>query len=104
MAKKIFHPEIADEVATAFVHATDARWSFPRVQIQNQDDEPLVLVSVDAHPSDAKAIEPPVRKSIVHALNKVMPAHPDHKFGLWMVVFFSDGKMYETVHPSEFQD
>lgn len=104
MAKNIFHPEIAEEVATAFVHATAARWSFPRVQIQGQDEEPLVLVSVDTPSSDPKAIELPMRKSIAHALNKVMPVHPDHKFGLWMVVFFSDGKMYETVHPSEFQD
>ncbi|AYQ26885.1 MULTISPECIES: hypothetical protein [unclassified Polaromonas] len=104
MVKNIFPPEIADEVATAFVHATGARWSFPRVQIQDQDEEPLVLVSVDTEPSEAQTLELPVRKSIAQALNKVMPTHPDHKFGLWMVVFFSDGKMYETVHPSEFQD
>ncbi len=102
MAKNILHPEIAEQVAAAFVHATSARWSFPRVQIQDQ--EPLVLVSVEAEPEDAKGIELPVRKSIAHALNKVMPAHPDHKFGLWMVVFLSEGKMYETLHPSEFQD
>ena len=102
MTKNILHPEIAEQVATAFVHATAARWSFPRVQIQ--DREPLVLVSVEAESADANGIELPMRKSIAQALNKVMPAHPDHKFGLWMVVFLNDGKMYETVHPSEFQE
>jgi hypothetical protein len=102
MTKNILHPDIAEQVAAAFVHATAARWSFPRVQIQ--DREPLVLVSVEAQPFDAKTIEPPLRKSIAHALNKVIPEHPDHKFGLWMVVFLNEGKMYETVHPSEFQD
>ncbi|SFV03133.1 hypothetical protein SAMN05216350_1162 [Polaromonas sp. YR568] len=102
MTKTILHPNIAEQVATAFVHATAARWSFPRVQIQDQ--EPLVLISVETEPAEAKGIEPPLRKSIAQALNKVMPEHPDHKFGLWMVVFLNEGKMYETVHPSEFQD
>lgn len=102
MTKNILHPDIAEQVAAAFVHATAARWSFPRVQIQ--DREPLVLVSVETQPEDAKGIALPLRKSIAQALNKVMPMHPDHKFGLWMVVFLNEGKMFETVHPSEFQE
>lgn len=102
MTKNILQPDIAEQVTTAFVHATAARWSFPRVQVQ--DREPLVLVSVDTLPGDADVIEPPLKKSITQALNKVIPEHPDHKFGLWMVVFLNEGRMYETLHPSEFQD
>lgn len=97
-----FHPQIAEDVAIAFVHATASRWSFPRVQIQER--VPIVLVCVDTHPSDKQGIEASIRESIAHALNKVVPAHPDHKFGLWMVLFLSGGKIYEALHPSEFHD
>jgi hypothetical protein len=58
-----FHPEVAEKVATAFVKATAARWSFPRVDMQDRGT--FMLISVDA--------------------------------------LTPDGKMYETVHPSEFQ-
>ena len=96
-----FHPEVAEKVATAFVKATAARWSFPRVDMQDRGT--FMLISVDALTPDAQEIELPVKKSIAHALNEVIPTHPSQKFGNWMVVFFRDGKMYETVHPSEFQ-
>lgn len=62
-----------------------------------------MLISVDALTPEAQEIELPVKKSIAEALNEVIPTHPSQKFGNWMVVFFRDGKMYETVHPSEFQ-
>ncbi|CAN7495919.1 hypothetical protein [Polaromonas sp. LjRoot131] len=96
-----FHPEVAEKVATAFVKATAARWSFPRVDMQDRGT--FMLISVDALTPDAQEIELPVKKSIAQALNEVIPTHPSQKFGNWMVVFFRDGKMYETVHPSEFQ-
>ena len=99
MTLPTFHPRIAEDVATAFVHATGARWSFPRVEIQER--VPLLLVCVDTQLSDGLAIEPSLKASITHALNKAVPTHPEHKFGLWMVLFLRGGKVYEVLHPSE---
>jgi hypothetical protein len=96
-----FHPEVAEQVATAFVKATAARWSFPRVDLQ--DKGTFMLISVEALAPDAQEVEMPLKKSIAQALSEVIPTHPSQKFGNWMVVFFHEGKMFETVHPSEFQ-
>jgi hypothetical protein len=95
-----FHPEVAEKVATAFVKATGARWSFPRVDMQ--DKGTFMLISVDAISPEVQEVALPVKESITLALNEVIPSHPSQKFGNWMVVFFHEGKMYETVHPSEF--
>jgi hypothetical protein len=94
-----FHPQIAEDVVAAFVHATAARWSVPRVEIQER--VPIVLVYVETHSSGKQAIEPLLRETITHVLNKVVPTHPEHPFGLWMVLFLSSGKVYEVLHPSE---
>jgi hypothetical protein len=96
-----FHPEVAEQVATAFVKATAARWSFPRVDLQDRGT--FMLISVDAMAPDVREVEMPLKKSIAQALSEVIPTHPTQKFGNWMVVFFHEGKMFETVHPSEFQ-
>ncbi|MEP6770484.1 MAG: hypothetical protein ABI893_01720 [Polaromonas sp.] len=101
MSNQAFPPEAAEKVTTAFVHATGARWSFPRVDIQDRGT--FMLISVDALSPEVKEIELPVKKSIANALNQVIPAHASQKFGNWIVVFFRDGKMFETVHPSEFE-
>jgi hypothetical protein len=101
MTAPTFSPEAADKVTTAFVHATGARWSFPRVEVQDRGT--FMLISVDSLTPEIQEIELPVKKSIAQALNQVIPAHPTQRFGNWMVVFFRDGKMFETVHPSEFE-
>lgn len=100
MTVPAFHPEVAEKVATAFVKATGARWSFPRVDMQ--DKGTFMLISVDAVSPEVREVALPVKESITLALNEVIPSHPSQKFGNWMVVFFHEGKMYETVHPSEF--
>ena len=102
MAIPTFHPQTAEDVVAAFVHATAGRWSVPRVEIQER--VPIVLVSVETHSADTQGIELSLRQSIAQALNKAVPAHPEHKYGLWMVLFLSRGKIYEVLHPSEFHD
>ncbi|WP_431095361.1 hypothetical protein [Polaromonas aquatica] len=101
MTAQAFSPEAAEKVTTAFVHATGARWSFPRVEIQDRGT--FMLISVDSLSPEIHEIELPVKKSIAQALNQVIPPHPTQQFGSWMVVFFREGKMFETVHPSEFE-
>jgi len=95
-------PELPEKVATAFVDATRARWSFPQVELYEK--EALVMVTVETSSSDGKDIDPLLKKSVAQALNKLIPADPDHKFGLWMVVFCFEGHVFETIHPTEFND
>ena len=101
MIAPAFQPEVAEKVTTAFVHATGARWSFPRVEIQDRGT--FMLISVDSLSPEIQEIGLSIKKSIAQALNQVIPAHPTQQFGNWMVVFFREGKMFETVHPSEFE-
>jgi hypothetical protein len=95
-------PELPEKVAIAFVAATAARWSFPQVELYEK--EALVMVTVETPSSDAKDIDPAIKKSIAQAFNKLIPPDPEHKFGLWMVVFCCGGHVYDTIHPSEFND
>jgi len=95
-------PELPERVAAAFVSATAARWSFPQVELYEK--EALVMVTVETQPSGGKEIDPAVKQAIAKALNKVVPADSEHQLGLWMVVFCCEGHVYETIHPSEFND
>ena len=95
-------PELPEKVAAAFVEATAALWSFPQVELYEK--EALVMVTVETSSPDAQGIDPALKKSIAKALNQLIPADSEHRFGLWMVVFCCEGHVYETIHPSEFND
>lgn len=95
-------PELPEKVAAAFVEATAALWSFPQVELYEK--EALVMVTVETRPSDGKEIDPAVKQSVARALNKLIPPDSEHRFGLWMVVFCCAGHVYDTIHPSEFND
>ena len=102
MSSPVFDPEVVSQVATAFVRATAARWSFPSVELQDRGT--FMLIRVDVPPQDQRDIDLPVRQSIALALNETVPVHFTQKFGHWIVTFLRDNKMIETVHPSEFQE
>lgn len=95
-------PELPERVAAAFVDATSARWSVPRVELYEK--EALVMVTVETQSPDGKDIDLLVKQAIARALNKLVPADSEHQLGLWMVVFCCEGHVYETIHPSEFND
>jgi|GEM_PF-402520 len=101
MSSPVFDSEVVNQVTTAFVQATAARWSFPSVELQDRGT--FMLIRVDVEPSDSQDIDPSLRRSIAHALNEAVPVHFTQKFGHWLVAFLRDNKMVETVHPSEFQ-
>lgn len=62
------------------------------------------MVTVETQPSDGKTIELSLKQAVARALNQLIPADSAHKFGLWMVVFCCEGHVYDTIHPSEFND
>ena len=95
-------PELPEKVAAAFVGATAALWSFPQVELYEK--EALVMVTVETSSPDGQGIDPALKQSIAKALNQLIPADSEHRFGLWMVVFCCEGHVYETIHPSEFND
>ncbi|SDM35539.1 hypothetical protein [Polaromonas sp. JS666] len=95
-------PELPEKVALAFVDATAARWSIPQVELYEK--EALVMVTVETLASDGKDIDVAIKQAVARALNKLIPPDSDHKFGLWMVVFCCEGHVYDTIHPSEFND
>lgn len=95
-------PELPEKVTAAFVEATAARWSFPHVELYEK--EALVMVTVETQSPDGSRIDPALRQSVAKALNQLIPADSEHRFGYWMVVFCCEGHVYETIHPSEFND
>ena len=101
MSSPVFNSEVARKAAAAFMRATAARWPSPSVELQDRDT--FMLIRVDVPPSDSLDIDVSVRQSIARALNEAVPAHFTQTFGHWIVAFLRDNKMFETVHPSEFQ-
>jgi hypothetical protein len=95
-------PDLPEQVALAFVNASAARWSIPKIELYEK--EALVMVTVETPSAEGKDIDPGVKQSLARALNKLMPPDLDHRFGLWMVVFCCEGHVYDTIHPSEFND
>jgi len=67
-----------------------------------QDDWTFILIRAHAPTEAAVEIPSELRREIAQVLNCLVPDHPSHSLGSWIVVVLHGGQVRDSILPNEF--